>query len=38
MLVITDVLIIQNYKPVTVAFKAPENLEEIVREEEKQIA
>lgn len=27
-----------NYKPVTVAFKAPENLEEIVRKEEKQIA
>lgn len=26
------------YSPITVAFKAPDNLEEIVREEEKQIA
>ena len=27
-----------HYAPVTVAFKAPDNLEELVREEEKQIA
>lgn len=26
------------YAPITVAFKAPDNLEELVREEEKQIA